>query len=250
MATAAGAAIRTVVLPGTAGTRWCGGSRRPASRGDPRTPAGRRRRRAHARAARRAWPRSPVGPKPRRRPPPRAAGPLRPGCGRTRSRAGAPAAPAPRPPPPVDQDAGERLRGRGMVGLELEGLTQRCLVARRNERVRLAGRRRQPLDERGHLGLGQRPDELVHHLAVAQGEDGGDRLHPEGLGDPRVLVHVDLGQLHCPPGVGHGLLEHGTERRARPAPGGPEVHDHRHRRAAVHDIGLEGLIGDVHRPRR
>ena len=69
---------------------------------------------------------------------------------------------------PVDQQAGQRLGGAGVVGLELERPAQRGLVARRNERVGLAGRRRQALHERGHLGLGQRADELVHHLAVAR----------------------------------------------------------------------------------
>ena len=123
----------------------------------------------------------------------------------------------------------------GVVGLELEGPAQGGLVAGGNERVGLAGRRRQALHELRHLGLGQRTDEPVDHLAVPQREDGGDRLHLEGLGEPRVLVHVDLGQLDGSAGGGHGLLEDGPEGGARPAPWGPQVDDHGHLGAALQD---------------
>ena len=56
----------------------------------------------------------------------------------------------------------------GVIRLELEGPAQGGLVARGGERVRLARRRRQALDERGDLRLGDRADELVHHLALAE----------------------------------------------------------------------------------
>ena len=247
----AGGAIRTGAPPAPAGTRWCAGRRRPcvsrrstnswraasssrtrsssssslasiSSRSVPETSTPASRRRASAASAR-----------------------LASVSGRRCSRASASAA-SPR---------SIRMRARpsvaaGVVRLELEGPAQRGLVARGDQRVRLARRGRQALDERGHLRLGHRADELVHHLAVADGEDGGDGLHGEGLGDPRVLVDVDLGQLDRAPGVGDGLLEHGPERLAGPAPGRPQVDDHRHRRAAVQHLGLECLIGDVHRPRR
>ena len=150
----------------------------------------------------------------------------------------------------VDEDAGEPLGGGGVVWLELERRAQGGLVPGRGQRVRLARSGRQPLDERGDLGLGQRSDELVHHLAVADGEDGGDRLHVEGLRHRRVVVDVDLGQLDRTPGVRHRLLEHGAQGLAGPAPRGPEVHDHRHCRAAVQHVGLKGLVCHVHRPRR
>ena len=125
-----------------------------------------------------------------------------------------------------------RIRARASVAclmarLELERLAQGGLVAGGHQRVRLAQGGEQLLDERGDLGFGQGADELVGHLAVLDGEDGRDRLHAEGLGDARVVVHVDFGQFNGAIGGGHGPFEHGSERRAGTAPGGPEVHDDR-----------------------
>ena len=146
----------------------------------------------------------------------------------------------------VDEQAGQGLDGTAVVRLELEGLAQRRLVARGHQVVGLARCRREALDERRHLRLGDGADELVHHLAVADGEDGGDRLDGERLGDPRVVVDVDLGQRDRTIGVGDRLLEHRPERLARPAPGRPQVDDDRHRGAAGQDLVLECLVGDVH----
>ena len=95
---------------------------------------------------------------------------------------------------------------------------------------------------------GRAPMNWSTTLPSLDGEDGRDRLHAEGLGDPRVVVDVDFGQLDGTVGGGHRLLEHRPERRAGAAPRGPEVDDDRHRRAAGQHIGLEGLVGDVHRP--
>ena len=134
-----------------------------------------------------------------------------------------------------------------MVGLELEGLAQRGLVTLLDEQVGLARGRGQPLHERGHLVLGQGADELVHHLATADGEDGRDGLDRKALGHPGILVDVDLRQLHRALGGGHGPLQHGAERLARPAPGGPQVDDDGDGHAAGEHGLLEGLVGDVHR---
>ena len=150
----------------------------------------------------------------------------------------------------VDEDPGQALGGADVVRLELEGLAERGLVTGLGQRVRLARRRRQPLHEGGDLRLGHRTDELVHHLALTEREDGGDGLHVEGLRHRRVVVDVDLGQLDGAAGVGHRFLQHRPEGLAGPAPLGPEVHNDRHRRTAVQNLGLECLICDVHRPRR
>ena len=151
---------------------------------------------------------------------------------------------------PVDQDARQRLGGAGVVRFELEGLPQGCLVTGGDERVGLARRRRETFDECLDLALGDGTDELVHDLPVGDGENGGDGLDGEGLGDARVLVHVDLGQLDVAPRRLDGPLQHGPQRRAGPAPGCPEIHDDRHGGAPGDHIGLKCLIGDVHRPRR
>ena len=91
-----------------------------------------------------------------------------------------------------------------MARLELERLAQGDLVALGHQRVRLAQGGEQLLHECRDLGFGHGADELVHHLALMDGEDGGDGLHAEGLGDARIVVHVDFGQLNGTVGGGDG----------------------------------------------
>ena len=178
---APGPDIRRGVPRVPAGSRWCADCPRPSSRAGRRTPAGRRRRRAPARAARPAWLQ-------RRRPRSTPASSRRASAARARlvsvsGRRGR-AASAPGGVAPVEQDPGQRLGRLGVVGLELEGLAQRGLVTLLDEQIGLARGRGQPLHERGHLVLGQGADELVHHLATADGEDGRDGLHREASGPP------------------------------------------------------------------
>src|SRR5207247_3963352 len=91
-------------------------------------------------------------------------------------------------------------------------------------------------DELGHALLGQGPDEPVDDLAVVEGVDGGNRLHLEGGGNPRVLVDVHLDQLHAAFGGVDHLLDGGSQRAARPAPRRPEVD---------HDGDLLGALEDI-----
>ena len=97
---------------------------------------------------------------------------------------------------PVDEEPGQGGQGARVVGLELEGPAQRGLVAGRRQLVGLAGRRGQALDELGHLGLGQRPDEAVDDLSRRRtAKTAGIDCTLKLAATWRVLVHVDLGQL-------------------------------------------------------
>ena len=71
-----------------------------------------------------------------------------------------------------------------------------------DEEVGLARRRGQPGDELGDLGLGERADEPVDHLGVAQRVHRRDRLDLEAGRHLGVLVDVDLDQLDGPVGGG------------------------------------------------
>ena len=93
------------------------------------------------------------------------------------------------------------------------------------------------------LGLG--PDELVHHLAVLQGEHRRDGLHLEAGPDGRILVHVDLGQGHRTLGLVDDPLDDRPQGEARTAPRGPQVHHHRDLRGTQENLLLECGIGDI-----
>ena len=111
--------------------------------------------------------------------------------------------------------------------------------------VGFGGCRGQPADELGHRLLGQGADETVDHLAVPEGEHGGDGLDLKAAGDGRVLVHVDLGQGHRPLGGVDHLLDDGPEGPARTAPGRPQVDHHRELGRSAQDFLFEGGIGDI-----
>ena len=107
--------------------------------------------------------------------------------------------PGTRAPPPARRGRSSS-RARASHGPAWSGCSSSALRSDgsspcRHQQVGLARGRREPVDELGHLGLGEGPDEAVDDLAVPQGEHGGDRLDLERGGDPRVLVHVDLDQL-------------------------------------------------------
>ena len=148
---------------------------------------------------------------------------------------------------PVDQDPGQGLRRLLMARLELERLAQGSLVARGHQRVRLAEAGSSFWTKAVTWGSGRAPMNWSTTLPSRDGEDGRDGLHPEGLGDPRVVVHIDFGQLNGTISGGHGPFEHGAERRAGPAPGGPEVDDDRNLGAAGQYICLKGVVGNIHR---
>ena len=97
-------------------------------------------------------------------------------------------------------------------------------------------------DGRPRLGT----DELLDDLAVAKRLDRGNAADAELTGEPGVGVDVDLHELDRTRARLDLALQHGGERMARPAPLGPEVHDHGALVRAVEDGVVEGELGDVH----
>ena len=82
------------------------------------------------------------------------------------------------------------------------------------------------LEHLGDARLGHGADLLLRDLPALEDEEGRDRADPEGLGDGRVLVHVQLADLG-PAGVRGGQrVDRGGDHAARGAPLGPEVHEH------------------------
>src|SRR3954449_3693054 len=76
-----------------------------------------------------------------------------------------------------------------------------------------------------------------------QGRDGADL---EALREPRCGVDVDLRQLELAAAIGGDPLEGGAHHPAGPAPGGPHVDQHRHRRM-LDDVG-EVVVAGVGEP--
>ena len=68
------------------------------------------------------------------------------------------------------------------------------------------------------------------------------------LSQRRIRVHIDLREDDLVP-RGRLPVEHWAECLARPAPLRPEVDDDGRLVRALQDIGVEGLVGDVHWPR-
>src|SRR5215211_6877402 len=145
---------------------------------------------------------------------------------------------APRGEDPRQSDAGV-----GASGLQLERAAQVRLGAGRHERVGLGRQQRveEARDRRGRL----RARELGFEAAVLERLDGRDALDPERRGETLVRVGVDLRERDPAAALLHRLLEHRRELPARPAPGGPEVDDHRQLAGALDDVPLEGLLGRV-----
>ena len=105
----------------------------------------------------------------------------------------------------------------------------------------------QPLDEAPYLGFGQRALEKVGDLTLPKSSDRryGLQGQPELgklLHERTVGINVDFHELEpacrCP----DDLLQHRRELLAGPAPGGPEIDDHRHLPGRVHHLPHEGLL--------
>ena len=154
------------------------------------------------------------------------------------------------------EDVGQLDRGVDVVwvvgehGLEL--LPRRRVVAERAEalgrRHGVVGlRRHEDVEEGAHLVFGLRAGELAGHAPALEGLDRGDALHAELLGHHRVLVDVDLHELHAPGVLVRELLEDRAEDVARLTPRRPEVDDDRHLvRAPQHDVGERRVGGFEH----
>ena len=175
------------------------GPRARARRGGRSAPGAPRRRPSRARAARRAARRSPRrGRRPRRpaSPSPRG-GPPRPPRGTP------PAPPAPRRRARCSTSSvasATATSSRPGSSSRAENSETRSPFS--SSSVRLGALRQQRLDERAHLGLGERADERVDDLAADERVHRGDRLGAEGVGDLRVGVDVDLHELDLAVGLG------------------------------------------------
>ena len=111
--------------------------------------------------------------------------------------------------------------------VELAGVGQMLRLLDRDLFRRRPERAREALDEGLDLALRQGAREAVDRLAVAERVDHRDRLDAQLLGELGALVDVDLDQ----PDLAAGGLDHALEDRpellAGPAPGRPEIDDHR-----------------------
>ena len=89
---------------------------------------------------------------------------------------------------------------------------------------------------------GRAPMTRLLRLAVLEQDHGRDREHLVARCRDRVVVDVELDELDLLRLAGE-LLQHGRDRVAGAAPGGPEVdHD---RLARLEDVLLEARVGDV-----
>ena len=145
-------------------------------------------------------------------------------------------------------EAADRLR-LGLVlgqhaGVKLGGVRPRRPSAAglgfRDQRVAAAGQRPdEALDEAAHLAFRQRADEAIDRLAAVEGDHRRNRLDAELAGNLGMVVDVHLDQRHLALGVGDRFLQHRRELLARPAPGRPEIHQHRLASEAVNTSALK-----------
>ncbi len=117
---------------------------------------------------------------------------------------------------PVDQ---ERRPGR-VTAWSLAGASSRAARSDASSPAAIScsgslGAGTQGADELPYCGFGQGPDEAVDDLAILQGEHRGDGRHLERGRDPRVGVHIDLGQLDRAARLLDHLLQDRPERAAR-----------------------------------
>src|SRR5439155_10926127 len=89
-------------------------------------------------------------------------------------------------------------------------------------------------------------DELGYDPAVAERLHGRNAPDLVMLGKRGIRVRVELGELDLALARRDLALEHRPERAARPAPLGPEVDHDGQLVRALDDVGVEGLLGDVH----
>src|SRR6266850_956265 len=109
--------------------------------------------------------------------------------------------------------------------------------SRRSARVRSSGDR--PLEPARDLGLGLHVHDTVDLAAAPQHEQRGNAARVEARGGGRVLVDVELADLHAAGELSGQLLDHRREHPAGPAPRRPQVEQHGQRRG----FGLAGEVG-------
>jgi len=155
---------------------------------------------------------------------------------------------------PVDQHRGETRSRVGVVGLAIEHLAQDVLgghvVVLETRRPRLIDHeielgRNEALDPRTDLRLGTYARERVGELAVLEGHDHRDALHPVLHGQLLVGVDVDLHQIEGAVRLGGEPLEDRSDDPAGLTPLRPEVHNDRYFTAALEDFPGEVRGVDV-----
>ena len=95
--------------------------------------------------------------------------------------------------------------------------------------------------QRQHTGLGAGTHSLIHKLAVAEHQQGGDAHHAELGGQLGLFIHIDLAHLDIGALLGH-LVHDGAQHPAGAAPGGPEVQQNR--LCAVQHLGFKIFFGN------
>ena len=101
------------------------------------------------------------------------------------------------------------------------------------------------LQQLAQLAFRHRAGETIDDLPALDQEYGGDRADLEGGGDFLFLVHVDFGKTEGAVVFAGQLFQDRAKGLARPAPGGPEIDQHRGLQGLLQDFGLEGLGGGV-----
>src|SRR5712692_1347241 len=82
------------------------------------------------------------------------------------------------------------------------------------------------VEQAGQLVVGLQPHESFDHLPLAKKRQRGNRADTEAVGQVRELVHVDFREADSLFVGFRQLVNRGREHAARPAPLGPEVHEH------------------------
>ena len=95
--------------------------------------------------------------------------------------------------------------------------------------------------QRQHTGLGAGTHSLIHKLAVAEHQQGGDAHHAELRGQLGLFIHIDLAHFDIGALLGH-LVHDGAQHPAGAAPGGPEVQQNR--LCAVQHLGFKIFFGN------
>jgi predicted thioesterase len=97
----------------------------------------------------------------------------------------------------------------------------------------------QAVEEGTHERLGLRAHELRDGVAVDEGDRVRDRLQVERCDELGIGVGVHVDELEAPAVLALELLQEGSQRLARAAPGGPEVHDDRDFHGRLDHVALE-----------
>ena len=83
------------------------------------------------------------------------------------------------------------------------------------------------VQELAHLALGLCAHKTIHGLAADHQHTGGHAAHAKHGGNLLVGIDIDFRQDKAPAVIGLQLLQHGHQRFAGAAPGGPKIDQHR-----------------------